>query len=85
MSQEILGLPVEAGLPDDRDGYYVSPILAIAVVKAIDSDGDEVHAVIMSEGMTPVEGSGLLNFGKIYTDEILRKTFSAKNQSSKKK
>jgi hypothetical protein len=80
LTQTILGLPIESELPED-----IMPFSAIAVVKAFDSDGDEVHAVIMTDDMTPFEGSGLLNFGSLYTDELLRRTFSAKGKSSKKK
>jgi len=88
MNQTILGLPIEAELPDDwtENGYHVSPVEAIAIVKAIDSNGDEVHAVVMTENMSPFEGGGLLNFGSIYVNELIRGTVKrAKNRSSKAK
>ena len=88
MDQTILGLPLESKLPDDwsEGGYHVSPVSALTIVKAIDSDGDEVHAVLFSEGMSFFEASALVNFGLIYTNEMLRKSFkSAKDGSSKKK
>lgn len=81
MDQTILGLPLLANLPTSGD-YTVSPISAIAVVKGIDSDGDEVYAVVMTEGMTPVESAGLVQFASTYADEVLRGLVRASYQPS---
>lgn len=75
-AQTIMGLPISNPLPVGED-YSVSPYSAIAVIKGIDSDGDDVYAVIMTDGMTPTEGAGLLHFAVLYVDERLRETFAS--------
>lgn len=79
MTTTILGLPVEQELPSGPD-YSISPISAITVFKGIDSDGDEVHSVIMTEGTAMMEGVAMAHFGSMYMDELLKRTFKAKKK-----
>jgi len=78
MNDTVLGLELESTLPEG-----MMPYCAITIVKAFDKEGNDAYAVLMSNDMTPVEGSGLLNFGQIYVNERIRKTFRVdKNRKS---
>jgi hypothetical protein len=83
MTQTILGLPIAGELPSD-DNYTISPYSAIAVMKGIDSDGDEVYAVVMTENMSPVEGAGFARYLSLYADEMVRETFVTSGSSEEK-
>lgn len=81
MSSTILGLEVDQDLPEG-----IMPYSAVTIVKAMDNDGDEVHAVILTENISAFEASGLINFGQLYINDVLRKTFKgAKNRPSSQK
>jgi hypothetical protein len=84
MKHTVLGLALDTDLPDSDD-YRVMPYAAITVVKAIDTDGDEVQAVLMTQNLSVFEGAGLMNFGKIYIEEELRKTINVANRPPEKK
>jgi hypothetical protein len=68
---EIAGLPVNVVTTVDT----VSPYAAIAVIKGIDSDGDDVYAFLMTDGMTDVDAAGLVQYAKAFIDNSLRSYF----------
>lgn len=85
-NKTLLGLPIAAGEGlDGPEGYTVSPYAAIAIVRGFDSNQDEVHAVVMSEGMSAIEAAGLLHFATVAIDEQLRVLSDVKPKKSSKK
>lgn len=83
---EVLGLPLSLTDLDDPD-YVVSPIGAIVIFKGMDSDGDEVHTMTCTDGMTWIEALGLLEFGKIFAQAKVMNSVSsvvASEQSQEK-
>jgi hypothetical protein len=82
MTQTILGLPLAHELETEGD-YAVSPYSVVAVVRGFDSDGEEVHAVVVSEGMSAIEASGLLHFATVAMDEQLKVISGAKPEKPK--
>lgn len=80
----LLGLPIAEGLEVDGDNT-ISPYCAIAVVKGFDSSGEEVHAVVITDGMSAIEASGLLHFATVALDEQLKVLSGAKPKKSSKK
>lgn len=69
MDLTVLGLPLNW---EEPEGYTVSPLSAIVVMKGIDDEGDEVYAVMVTEGMTPVEAGGLVKYASVYTGEMMK-------------
>jgi hypothetical protein len=70
-SCEILGLPVSEGLPSDGS-FTFSPYAVAAVVKGIDSDGDEGYAVLVTDGMMAMDLAGIAKYLTLYADERLK-------------
>lgn len=82
----LLGLPVAAGEGlDGPEGYTVSPYAAIAIVRGFDNNQEEVHAIVMSDGMSAIEAAGLLHFGTVAIDEQIKVLTGAKPKKSKSK
>jgi len=69
MDLTVLGLPLQWEEPPN---YTVSPISALVIMKGIDDDGDEVYAVMVTEGMTSVEAGGLANYADVYCGEMMK-------------
>lgn len=80
MEYTALGLPL-IGLPE-QEGYTVSPLSALVVIKAIDSDGDEVYAVLMTPDMSPMEGTGLARFATLFCENGLQESIHASARQS---
>ena len=59
---------------EDEEGVTISPLSCILISKGIDNDGDEVYAVMHTEGLTDVEALGMLNFGKLHCEDMVKAT-----------
>lgn len=68
---EVFGLPLEW---EAEEGYVISPIAAVVVIKAIDSDGEEIHAVVVTPGLTAVEALGMARMAVIHAEENVKQT-----------
>ena len=79
----VLGLPLE--WTDDPE-VTVTPYSALVVMKGINSNGNEVFAVVNTTGLTNVEALGFLNFAKLYIEDEVRaelyQQFQASNDDS---
>ncbi len=65
----VLGMPLNWEEPPN---YTVSPISAIVAMKGIDDDGDEVYAVMVTDGMNSVEAGGLAAYANLYCTEMMK-------------
>jgi hypothetical protein len=60
-----------------NDLQIVSPLSCIVIAEGLDDEGDVVHAIMMTEGMGPVDAAGLLDLAKEWValalqDEVIR-------------
>lgn len=74
MDYTVLGMPLN--LVDEK-GVTISPLSALVVIKAIDNEGDIVYTLANTEGVTPVEGLGMINFGKLYLEHLVKYSVAA--------
>lgn len=65
----VLGMPLNW---EEPPGYTVSPLSALVVMKGIDDDGDEVYAVMVTDGMSSVEAGGLATYAGVYCGEMMK-------------
>jgi hypothetical protein len=79
MEYTALGMPL-VGLPESGN-YTVHPLSAIVVMKGMDSDGDEVYAVLMTENMSPLEGVALARYADIYATVKIEEMLASPGQS----
>jgi hypothetical protein len=79
MEYTALGMPL-VGLPESGD-YTIHPLSAIVVMKGMDSDGDEVYAVLMTENMSPLEGVALARYADIYATVKIEEMLASPGQS----
>ncbi len=66
-----LNLPLEW---ETEDGYDFHPLSALVVVHGIDSEGQETHAIICSEGLSPVAALGMASYAKLHSEESIRRS-----------
>ena len=78
MEYTALGMPL-VGLPESGD-YTIHPLSAIVVMKGMDSDGDEVYAVLMTENMSPLEGVALARYADIYATVKIEEMLASPGQ-----
>jgi hypothetical protein len=78
MEYTALGMPL-VGLPESGN-YTVHPLSAIVVMKGMDSDGDEVYAVLMTENMSPLEGVALARYADIYATVKIEEMLASPGQ-----
>jgi hypothetical protein len=50
-------------------------------MKGMDSDGDEVYAVLMTENMSPLEGVALARYADIYATVKIEEMLASPGQS----
>lgn len=82
MDATVLGLPL---VWEETDDYTISPLHALVIMKGIDSDGDEVHSVIMTENISALEGVGMARYASLYCeDELLGQIHASTGKSQKK-
>lgn len=79
MEYTALGMPL-VGLPETGD-YTVHPLSALVIMKGMDSDGDEVYAVLMTDNMSPLEGVALAKYADIYATLKIEEMLAPARQS----
>lgn len=67
MSNNLTALGLELEWDDDQE-FTISPANAMVIAEGFDSDGDTVHVVMATPGMTSVKGAGFVSFAKQWID-----------------
>lgn len=66
---------------DEDEEFTISPIEAIVIAEGFNSDGDTVHIVLKTPGMSSVKGAGFVSFAEqwlnlVMMNEIVRATYA---------
>lgn len=79
MEYTALGLPL-VGLSEEEN-YTVHPLHALVIMEGMDSDGDEICTVLMTENMTPMRGMALARLADVFCENKVKDSLAASRQS----
>lgn len=71
MEANVAGIPLDWR---DEGGDNVFPLAALVIFKAVDKDGEEVHAIVPTEGLTEVDALGMAHYAVLYAEDQVRQT-----------
>jgi hypothetical protein len=71
--EEVFGMPLNINTGD----HTISPINTVTIIKGMDSDGDIVYALAMSEGMDIVDALALTQYAWIDVQERVKRVVTA--------
>jgi hypothetical protein len=73
MTSDFLSLPLQWQM---EDGQF-HPLSALVVVKGLDEEGVEVYAIVLTEGLNPVEALGMAEYVHLHAQETVKNSILA--------